>query len=67
MAKTHIVVEAHLEVDETVHNPLNVGKGAAKKITALLEELYTKKKEEERQVKTLVVSYRSMSTIDAGE
>ncbi len=73
--KIHLVVEAHLQIDETILNPSRIGPAVAKKVTALLEEMYGPKKgavdenttrvktsrtvEKTRQVHTLIVSHRT--------
>ncbi len=73
--KIHLVIEAHLQIDETILNPDRVGPAVAKKIAALLEEMYEVKgestdansartrtkrvKQQPRQVHTLVVSHRT--------
>ena len=73
--KIHLVVEAHLQIDETILNPTRVGPAVAKKISALLEEMYGPKKvavdvnevrtkvqrstQKPRQVHTLIVSHRT--------
>jgi len=73
--KIHLVIEAHLQIDETILNPDRVGPAVAKKIAALLEEMYALKGESTdvnstrtrvkrtaksvRQVLTLVVSHRT--------
>ena len=44
MAKTHVVVEAHLMLDEGVLNPDRVGPAVAKKIATMLEDTYAPKK-----------------------
>ncbi len=73
--KIHLIVEAHLQIDETILNPDRVGPAVAKKITALLEEMYgpkqaavdvnearvktTRGAKHKRQVHTLAVSHRT--------
>lgn len=59
--KIHLVIEAHLQIDETILNPTRVGPSIAKKITELLEETYGPKpgKKHNRQVHTLIVSHRT--------
>ena len=73
--KIHLIVEAHLQIDETILNPDRVGPSVAKKITALLEEMYgpkqaavdvndarvktTRTAKYTRQVHTLAVSHRT--------
>ena len=70
-----MVIEAHLQIDETILNPDRVGPAVAKRIAELLEEMYALKGESTdsnsartrvkrtskmvRQVHTLVVSHRT--------
>lgn len=73
--KVHLVIEAHLQIDETILNPTRVGPAVAKRIAELLEDMYAPKGESTdansarsrtkrapkmvRQVHTLVVSHRT--------
>jgi hypothetical protein len=73
--KVHLVIEAHLQIDETILNPTRIGPAVAKKIAELLEEMYAVKGDSTdsnsartrtkrttkmvRQVHTLVVSHRT--------
>ena len=75
MSNIHLVIEAHLQIDETILNPSRVGPAVAKKITELLEELYgpkgvttdandtrtrtQKTAKHTRQIHTLIVSHRT--------
>ena len=59
----YIVVEAHLEIADTVHNPLKVGESAAERIAEVLEEKYKRENEADRQVKTLIVAYRNVARV----
>ncbi len=73
--KVHLVIEAHLQIDETILNPTRVGPAVAKRIAEVLEDMYAVKgdstdsnsartrtkrtKQQPRQVHTLVVSHRT--------
>ena len=73
--KIHLVVETHLQIDETILNPDRVGPAVAKQIAVLLETMYgkqaastdanssrvktTRTVQTKRQVHTLAVSYRT--------
>lgn len=73
--KIHLVIEAHLQIDETILNPTRVGPAVTKRIAELLEEMYAVKEASTdvnsarsrvkrtskmvRQVHTLVVSHRT--------
>ena len=75
MSKIHLVIEAHLQIDETILNPTRVGPAVAAKVAELLEEMYapkdgavdqnasrvknTKTSVKPRQVHTLAVSHRT--------
>jgi len=71
----HVVIEAHLVADNSIHNPHNVADRAAQKVKEMLEENYKKKellkdkdgKVQEQPVKVLLVTHRISDILDTPE
>lgn len=51
----HLVIETHLQAEDSIQNPYRVAQHTAELINDLLEKTY---KKDDRQVKTLTVSFR---------
>ncbi len=62
----HLVVEAHLLIEDSIHNPFKVGATAAKSVKKFLEDNY-KQRDGTRQVNVPIVSYRLSDVADTSE
>lgn len=62
----HVVVEAHLIIDDSIHNPHRVGVGAAQMVKKLLQDSY-KRKDGPPQVTVSIVSQRLADIVDTNE
>jgi len=62
----HVVVEAHLVIDDSIHNPHKVGVGAAQIVKKVLHDAY-KRKDGPAQVTVSIVSQRLADIVDTVE
>jgi len=62
----HLVVEAHLLIDDSIHNPFRVGAATAKAVKKFLEDTY-QQANGTRQVSVPIVSYRLSDIADTNE
>jgi len=67
----HVVLEIHLLVDSSIHNPYAMATDTANRVKAFVDKLYAKKSAKgdplPRQVTTLVVSSRLADVADTDE
>ncbi len=62
----HVVVEAHLIIEDSIHNPHKVGVGAAQIVKKVLQDTY-KRKDGPPQVAVAIVSQRLADIVDTVE